>query len=118
MALTTETQLLQVQEAQGFAVNCPSSVIALALSADTPVDIDLTDLEDATGALPTYAIFSATGNFYVLWNDTGAAVPTTDLTGAAPELNPSVRKLTNSITQFSVVAPASCELTIALYRGN
>lgn len=118
MALTTETQLLQVQEAQGFALNCPSSVISRSLIANTAVNISVSDLADSNGILPTYLNFSGNGNFYVLWNGTGASVPGNISDGTAPELNPSVRKITNGITQFSIVAPVDMILTISLYRGN
>jgi hypothetical protein len=118
MALTTETQLFQVQEGQGFAINCPSSVISRSLSANTSVNISISNLADASGDLPTYLIFSGNGNFYVRWNASSASIPGNNSDGTAAELNPGVRKITNSITQFSIIAPADMILTILLYRGN
>ena len=109
---------MQVQEAQGFAINCPSSVISRSLSAETAVNISVSSLADANGTLPTYLIFAGTGNFYVLWNGADAEIPGNISDGTAPELCPSVRKITNSITQFSIIAPADMILTISLYKGN
>ncbi len=60
------------------------------------------------------AMFSSTNNFYANWLTT-AATPVADITsGAAPELNPVSRDVTD-YTTFSVIAPVTCVLTISYF---
>lgn len=119
MALTTTTTLIQAEERQGFALNCPSSVINLSLAANTSKNVLLSSLVDATNKKATYLAFAGNGDFYVLWNGASTSVPAADiLDGTSPELTPSVRKITTGITQFSVIAPAAMNLTILLYTGS
>jgi hypothetical protein len=116
--ITTKHTLLQVEQPVGFSLQPSRSQIALTLSANTPVDIAVADLEDIDGNLPTYLNFASTGVFFVLWNGSGAAVPAVnDLTGEAPELTPSLRKI-NGITSFSVVSATAVTVQIGLYIGT
>src|SRR5690348_4322571 len=66
------------------------------------------------------AVFSCTGNYYVLTNGQTAAVPAvTSISfpspNTVPELNPAVLDVTAG-NLISVVAPANCIITISFYR--
>lgn len=116
--ITTKHTLIQVEERTGFALQPSASQIALVLTANTAVNVSIADLEDTAGNLPTYLNFAGNGIFYVKWNGTGATVPaTTDLTGEAPEITPSLRKI-GGISSFSVVAPDAAVVQIGLYVGS
>lgn len=116
MALTTATNEFRVRDNNTFALSPAKSINAYQLVANTPVNINVSDLTDANSKKANALIFSCTGNFYILWNGSNAAVPSSNITdGTAPELNPSVRRLGGNITQFSIVAPANCVLTLSIF---
>jgi len=118
MALTTNTNSLQVDNNSNFALSPPTSVVAYVLAANVAVDITLaTDFVDAVGKKPARAIFSATKEFYVKWNGAGATVPSANITnGSSEELNPGVRNLT-PINTLSIVSPVACVVTISLFTN-
>jgi hypothetical protein len=116
-AITTKHTLLQIEYTRGFALQPSRSQIALALTANTPVDIDIADLADIDGKIPTYLNFGCAGVFFVKWNGSGATVPTTDLTGESAEITPSLRKI-DGITSFSVVSADAVTVQIGLYIGK
>jgi hypothetical protein len=61
------------------------------------------------------AVFSCGADFLVNFQGAAAAVPAANITsGAAPELNPTVRDLTGQ-TSFSVIAETNCILTISYF---
>lgn len=71
-----------------------------------------------TASVPSWAgtvVFSATGNFYVKWYGGAAAVPGDVSDGSASELNPAARCVIG-ITQFSVIAPADCVVTMSYFQ--
>lgn len=73
-----------------------------------------------TGA--TVAVFSSTGNFYVLTNGQTAAAPVVSSTSfpspnTVPELNPTVLSVTAG-NLMSVVGAASCTVTIDFYQDT
>lgn len=116
MALSTTNTPLQIV-GDSF-INPPASIQNLVLVASTAQDITLSNWVDAAGH-PAYLLnFACTGNFYVKWNGTGAAVPSVNVTnGTGVELNPAQRLL-GGITSMSIVAPADCVLTISIYRAK
>lgn len=67
------------------------------------------------------AVFSATGNFYVLTNGQTAAVPAATSTSfpspnTVPELNPTVLAVTGGSTVVSVISDSTPIVTISFYR--
>lgn len=73
------------------------------------------DLTIPSGA--KYVVFSATADFYVGWSAT-AAVPADVTDGSASELNPTVRRLTQSVLDAGVVsvnAPAAGTIITASF---
>ena len=117
MALSNKLQLLQVQERDGFALNAPNNVISRLLSANTPANISLSDYLDSDGKKPTIIIFASNGPFFVAWNADDATVPGNVDDGSAAEFSPTLRKITNSITKFSIVSSTSAVVTMLLYSG-
>jgi len=116
MALSTKLNELRVRDNTSYALTPANSINNYVLAANTAVDINMSALADSTGILPTAMIFSCTGNFYVLWNGTGATVPSSSvINGTGAELNPAIRRIGQAITKFSVIAPTACVLQIALY---
>ena len=116
--ITTKHTLLQIEEGNAFALQPSRSQIFFALTANTPINVLVSDLADVDGKIPTYINFGGTGTFYVLWNASGASVPNaTNLTGEMPEITPSFRKI-NGITSFSIVAAQTTSVEAALYVGT
>jgi len=116
MALSTILNEMRVRDNTTFALEPPLSVNNYVLPANTAVNINISDLVDSAGITPRAMIFSCTENFYVLWNGTGATVPSTSITnGTGLEINPAIRRVGANITRFSIIAPSSCVLQIALY---
>lgn len=116
MALSTTINQMSVKDNATFALSPPLSVNNYVLTANVAVNITIANITDANGIKPSALLFSCTGNFYVLWNGTGATVPAVSITtGAGLELNPAVRHIGAVTTQFSVVAPVDCVLTLAIY---
>jgi len=80
----------------------------LVLSADVAKSI----------AVPSGAsiiLFSANQDFYADYDNT-AVVPTTDITtGAAPELNPTLRRL-NNVTNISLISSSAAKIQISFYQ--
>lgn len=116
MALSTRLNEMRVRDNVTFALEPPLSINNYVLAANTAVNINISDLVDSAGITPRAMIFNATGNYYVLWNGTGATVPSSSITnGTGAELMPAIRRIGANITKFSVVSPVACVLTIALY---
>lgn len=116
MALSTPVSQMNVRDNATFALVPPSSVNAYKLVANTAQNINVSALTGSNGITATALVFSCNADFYVLWNGTGAAVPAANiLTGASPELNPTIRHIPASITSFSLVAPADCILTVSIF---
>lgn len=119
MALSTITNELRIRDNTTFALTPPTSINAYKLVANTAVNISVSALVDANSKNANALLFSSTGKFYVLWNGTGAAVPSSSITdGTAPELNPEVRRIGGGMTQFSIVAPADCIVTMSIFTLN
>jgi hypothetical protein len=116
MALLTRLNEMRVRDNVTFALEPAVSINNYVLAANTAVNINISDLIDSAGVTPKAMIFSCTGNFYVLWNGTGATVPSASVTnGTGAEINPAIRRVGANITRFSVIAPSACVLQIALY---
>ena len=83
------------------------------------VDVYYGDAAAATFTVPAganYVLFSATGDFYVRWDGSAAAIPSADVTnGAGSELNPVVRDVAPS-QQFSIIAAAAVVVTMSFYK--
>lgn len=118
MALSTVVNNLQVRDNATFAMTPATSINNYVLTANTPVNITVSDLVDANGIQPNTITFGFTADIYVKWNGTGAAVPsglgTTNGTGV--EFNPVIRKISGSITQFSIVSASNCIVTLSLFQ--
>jgi hypothetical protein len=116
MALTTRLNEMRVRDNVTFALEPPLSVNNYVLAANTAVNINISDLVDSAGITPKAMIFSCTGNFYVLWNGTGATIPSASvINGTGAEINPAIRRVGANITQFSIISPSACVLQLALY---
>ncbi len=94
---------------ESFAIRPSKYVDAYVLVADTVQTITI-----PTGA--RFALFSCTGDFYVDFAGTLAAVPAANITdGSAPELNPAVRSV-EGYTSFKVIASDAAVLTIGYFN--
>lgn len=71
---------------------------------------DVVDLVKPTGA--DFAVFSATGNFFVAY-DTTVALPSNAFVDSG-EINPKTRYVEH-VTTMSFVAPISCFISVAFY---
>lgn len=63
-------------------------------------------------------LLSATGFFWAKFGDVAvaAAIPGPDiLTGAAAEFQPAARRVPTGVTHVSLIAPATCTISIACY---
>lgn len=116
MPLSVNVQPLSIRDNTTFGLTPPTAINNYVLEANTPVDIDISDLEGANVISPNYLVFAANADFYVKWNGTGAAVPSSNITdGTGVELNPSVRKIGAGITSFSMVSATACIVQIGLF---
>jgi hypothetical protein len=116
MPLAVNVQPLSIRDNTTFGLTPPTAINNYVLAANTPVNITVSDLEGANGLVPNYLVFAANADFYVKWNGSGAAVPSTSITdGSGVELNPSVRKIGAGITSFSIVSATSCIVQIGLF---
>lgn len=89
-----------------FALPRPGYVNSVSLSASTAESITVPN-----GA--RFAVFSATGDFYVNYSTT-ATVPGDVSDGTASELNPSVRDV-YGLSSFSVISAGTPIITVAFY---
>lgn len=119
MALATITNEMSIRDNVTFALTPPNSINAYKLVANTAIDISVSALVDANAKKANVLLFNSTGKFYVKWNGTGATVPAASITdGTAPELTPTVRRIGGGMTQFSIVAPADCIVTMSIFTLN
>lgn len=61
-----------------------------------------------------YALFAATGDFYVGYGTT-VAIPADILDGSSPELNPTMRYIAG-FPYLSLIAPADCKVTVSYFK--
>ena len=116
MALTTTTNEMRVRDNATYALTPAKSINNYVLAANTPVNINISALVDANGKNANVLIFSATADFYVKWNGSNAAVPSSNATdGAGVELNPTVRRIGGDITQLSLVSATTCIISMSIF---
>lgn len=89
-----------------------------AIDGPDSVDIYYGDAAATTFTVPSgarFVLFAATGDFYVRWDGSAAAIPSADVTnGSGSEVNPIVRSVKGSET-FSIIAAADVIVTMAWY---
>lgn len=116
MALSVNVQPLVIRDNETFALTPPTAINNYVLSANTAVDVTVSNLTGANGLVPNYFVFASTGDFWIKWNGSSAAVPSVTVTnGSGLELNPSVRKIGAGITSFSIVSASACIVQIGLF---
>lgn len=87
----------------------PTYVNARVLAANTAESVTV-----PSGA--RFVLFASTCNFYA-HPTTTATVPAADVTnGTASELSPAAWLLSSNITAISVIADATCVVTLSFYR--
>lgn len=90
-----------------ISVNYGGFCSARSLAANTAESITV-----PTGA--NYVLLSGTADFYVSWTGT-ATVPSDNDVGAASELNPGMRQITD-LTSISVISASTCIVTAVFYK--
>lgn len=113
-AATAAPNLLEIRPGSG-----PGSLSSMIRPAPAYVDARVLAANVAESqTVPTganWVLFSSTCNFFAHPSAT-ATVPAADTTtGVASELNPAAWKLTSSITTISVIASATCTVTMSFY---
>jgi hypothetical protein len=90
-----------------FALPYPDYVLSRSLAANVAEEMTV-----PSGA--TFAVFSATADFYANYTTT-ATVPGDVTDGTASELNPSVRDI-KGVTAISVISSGTPVVTVSFYK--
>lgn len=89
-----------------------------AIDGSDYIDTYYGDAAATTFTFPTgahYVLFSATGDFYVRWDGSAAAIPSADVTnGSGSAANPRVRHGVPGDT-FSIIAAADIIVTMEFF---
>lgn len=116
MALSVNVQSLTIRDNITFGLTPPTAVNNYVLTANTPVNITVSNLTGANGLVPNYFVFASNADFWVKWNGSGATVPSSTVTdGTGLELNPSVRRIGAGVTSLSIVSATACIVQIGLF---